>query len=87
MVKHSTILIRNPTRERLKHVAYKGQTYDDIINYLIDLKIRGIQSVQKQAHDKVESIQLSPTPTGQSLASPGQSVGQKSIQGGCPPDG
>ena len=70
MVKQSTILIRSPTRERLKQVAYKGQTYDDIINYLIDLKIR----IQEQAHNRAENLQSGPTTTGQSL-------GQKSTQG------
>ena len=35
---NSTILIRNVTRERLKHTGYKGQTYDELINELLDLK-------------------------------------------------
>lgn len=35
---NSTILIRNITRERLKHTGYKGQTYDELINELLDLK-------------------------------------------------
>ncbi|MGI8831049.1 MAG: DUF7557 family protein [Nitrososphaeraceae archaeon] len=33
----STILIRNQTRERLKRIGYKGQTYDELINVLLDL--------------------------------------------------
>jgi TnpA family transposase len=38
MVK-STILVQNRTRERLKHIGEKGQTYDDLINQLIDMKV------------------------------------------------
>ena len=40
MDKTSTILVRNITRERLKHVGEKGQTYDDLINQLIDMKVK-----------------------------------------------
>jgi len=36
--KGTTILIRNGTRERLKKTGYKGQTYDELINKLLDLK-------------------------------------------------
>jgi hypothetical protein len=36
----STILIRNITRERLKYVGAKGQTYDDLINQLIDMNVK-----------------------------------------------
>jgi hypothetical protein len=35
---HGTILIKNSTRERLKQLGIKGQTYDQLINQLIDLK-------------------------------------------------
>jgi hypothetical protein len=34
----STILIRNTTRQRMKKTARKDQTYDDLINELIDRK-------------------------------------------------
>ena len=34
----STIFIKTATRERLKHLGVKGQTYDELINQLIDLK-------------------------------------------------
>jgi hypothetical protein len=34
----STIFIKTRTRERLKHLGIKGQTYDDLINQLIDIK-------------------------------------------------
>ncbi|HEY7080227.1 MAG TPA: hypothetical protein VH500_11030, partial [Nitrososphaeraceae archaeon] len=37
-VMKSTIFIKNTTRERLKHLGIKGQTYDDLINQLIDIK-------------------------------------------------
>ena len=36
--KESTIVIRNDIRERLKKVGYKGQTYNEIITRLLDLK-------------------------------------------------
>jgi hypothetical protein len=34
----ATILISNRTRERLKEIGKKGQTYDQLINELISLK-------------------------------------------------
>jgi hypothetical protein len=37
MEKSSTILIRNRTRDRLKRMGSKAQTYDQLINRLIDL--------------------------------------------------
>jgi hypothetical protein len=36
----TTILIRNETRERLKGVGKKNQTYDQLISELIELKIK-----------------------------------------------
>jgi predicted CopG family antitoxin len=45
---NSTILIRNKTREKLKEIGKKSQTYDDIINELINRKITG-----KNAHSLV----------------------------------
>jgi hypothetical protein len=35
-----TILIRDATRERLKKIARKDQTYDDLLNQLIEMKTR-----------------------------------------------
>ena len=32
----STILIKGTTRERLKHRGSKGETYDNLINRLLD---------------------------------------------------
>jgi hypothetical protein len=32
----TTIIIRNLTRERLKEIGKKGQTYDQLINQLLD---------------------------------------------------
>ena len=32
----STILIKGATRERLKHLGAKGETYDNLINRLLD---------------------------------------------------
>jgi hypothetical protein len=43
MNRPTTILIREDTRDRLKNVARKDQTYDDIINYLID----GVQNQER----------------------------------------
>jgi hypothetical protein len=80
MEERSTILIRNQTRERLKRTAYKGQTYDDIINHLIELKIKNV-SVQNSVDGIIGGLQLRPTTTGHSLARPGQSAGEKSTQG------
>jgi predicted CopG family antitoxin len=40
VMEKSTILVRNMTRERLKHMGEKGQTYDDLINQLIDMKVK-----------------------------------------------
>ncbi len=39
-MENSTILIQNKTRKRLKLVGSKGQTYDDLINQLIDMKVK-----------------------------------------------
>jgi|SRR3954449_1624528 len=33
---NSNIFIKTATRERLKHLGSKGQTYDELINQLID---------------------------------------------------
>lgn len=38
MENSSTILIRNTTRERLKRIGSKAQTYDELINQLLDLQ-------------------------------------------------
>jgi hypothetical protein len=42
---------------------------------------------QDSLDGRFASLQLSPTMTGQSLARPGQSVGEKSTQGSEPTDG
>jgi hypothetical protein len=36
-MKQGTILIKNRTRERLRQIGGKGQTYDQLINRLIDI--------------------------------------------------
>ena len=38
MVKH-TILVRDETRDRLKEIGKKGQSYDELINQLLESKI------------------------------------------------
>ena len=54
-----TILINKITKIRLKHTGYKGQTYDELINELLDLKnsqdpldsrLESLQSSEPQAH-------------------------------------
>ena len=52
---NSTILIRNITRERLKQTGYKGQTYDELINELLDLK----NSNKDPLDSRLESLQSS----------------------------
>jgi hypothetical protein len=73
----TTLRVTRDTRERLKQQGRKGQTYDELINQLVDAIITGF-----------ESLKTNPTTTGQSLVRPGQSiVGKKSIQGSDPTDG
>jgi hypothetical protein len=51
--KNSTILIKSTTRDSLKEIGRKSQTYDQLITELIRLK-RDSQSLGNQA---VESLQ------------------------------
>ena len=51
----STILIRNRTRDRLKEIGKKGQTYDAVINELIALK----RNSQDPLDSRLESLQSS----------------------------
>jgi hypothetical protein len=44
MENSSTILIRNTTRERLKRIGNKAQTYDELINQLLDLQKQNLWS-------------------------------------------
>jgi predicted CopG family antitoxin len=37
-MEEGTILIKNRTRRRLKQLGVKGETYDELINQLIDMK-------------------------------------------------
>ena len=43
----STILLKSETRERLKHIGYKGQSYDQLIDELIDYKLAGAAKKEK----------------------------------------
>lgn len=45
--KESTIVIGYDTRERLKRLGYKGQTYNEIITGLLDLKENKIDSLHR----------------------------------------
>jgi hypothetical protein len=48
MQEEGTILIRNITRERLKQIGKKGQTYDELINELIALRSNEVTSLDSQ---------------------------------------
>jgi hypothetical protein len=52
----SSIIIKNTTRQKLKKTGRKDQTYDDVINELIDLKISRKLSLRESS---VESLQSS----------------------------
>jgi hypothetical protein len=52
-----TILIKNSTRERLRQLGIKGQTYDSVINQLIDLK--GKNSNWGLLDDRLQGLQSS----------------------------
>ena len=43
-----TVLIKDLTKERLKKSGFKGQTYDQIINELLDLKLEHEQLLREQ---------------------------------------
>jgi predicted CopG family antitoxin len=49
-----TILIKNITRERLKQIGSKGQSYDQLINDLIELK-------RKSSQDQLKNLKSSQT--------------------------
>jgi predicted CopG family antitoxin len=34
----TTILVRDETRERVKEIGKKGQSYDELINQLLEIK-------------------------------------------------
>jgi hypothetical protein len=53
--KDSTILVKNGTRERLKRTGYKGQSYDELINRLLDLKSNKRDSLDR----RIKSIESS----------------------------
>ena len=49
-----TILIHNTTKRRLKYVGHKDQTYDELINELLDLK-----NSQDSLDSRLRSLQSS----------------------------
>jgi hypothetical protein len=53
----STILVETKTRERLKYQGRKGQTYDDLINQLIDTLGSDIKNNQDSIVDLEASNQ------------------------------
>jgi hypothetical protein len=52
----SSIILKNTTRQKLKKTGRKDQTYDDVINELIDLKIKRKLNLHESG---VESLQSS----------------------------
>jgi predicted CopG family antitoxin len=56
--KESTIQIKNGTRERLKRIGHKGQSYDEVINRLLDLKTNKRDLIDR----RVQSIESSQSP-------------------------
>jgi hypothetical protein len=52
----STIFIKTATRERLKHIGIKGQTYDDLINQLVDMKDASQRSTSVNRSDPTEEV-------------------------------
>ena len=77
----TTLRVACSTRERLKNQGRKGQTYDELINKLIDTLGDDTKNKQSSQDYGLESLQTGPT-AGQSLERPGQSEGQKFIYGG-----
>jgi len=53
-----TILIKSITRQRLKHIGTKGQTYDQLINELIKAK-RNIQDSIDSGFPSLQSSESS----------------------------
>jgi predicted CopG family antitoxin len=45
--KESTIVIKNDICERLKKIGYKGETYNEIISKLLDLKSNEISQLDR----------------------------------------
>jgi len=50
-MRNCTILIRKGTREKLKHLGRKTQTYDDLINQLIEKRLK-MELPMKEIKDK-----------------------------------
>ncbi|MBV9176342.1 MAG: hypothetical protein JO297_04835 [Nitrososphaeraceae archaeon] len=50
----TTILIQNNTHERLKQIGRKGQSYDQLINQLLEKK--RVDSVIRRGHDQWTKI-------------------------------
>lgn len=55
----STILVETRTRERLKHQGRKGQTYDELINRLIDTTTGNKKDNQDSLDRRIGSLQSS----------------------------
>jgi hypothetical protein len=52
MSNSGTILIKNTTKRRLKYLGHKDQTYDELINELIDQKNGHGHLVDKGANNE-----------------------------------
>jgi len=47
----TTILVEKATRDVLKQLGYKGQSYDNLINWLISIKTPQINGRKKNSLD------------------------------------
>ena len=54
IMRKSTILIESITRERLKQMGRKGQSYDQLINQLIEKKVNSVDR-RIESHQSTES--------------------------------
>jgi predicted CopG family antitoxin len=58
---NATILIRNQTRERLKEIGRKNQTYDQVIIELIEWKLKKTKDYTIASNDSITEAIDHPT--------------------------
>ena len=61
MHRKSVIVIEYETREHMKDVAKKSQTYDDLINELLRLKLDSELKERSQGWVKIKSLGYQPS--------------------------
>jgi hypothetical protein len=57
---NTTILVKNKTRERLREIGKKNQTYDQLINELIKVKISQADLADRRFEDLQSSESENP---------------------------